>query len=285
MPNETKERIVALDVGELSMVDSPAIEEEFAVLKRSNMEDEMPKEIDEVTKTEPQTEEAAKNDENASTDDKEVEKVNVEASEEESTDAKLLKRMDEVKELVKGLNGKEEEVEKSEDDKKEETKPTEKNEEEVKTEKNDEAEADVEKNAKEEEKVEKNKPADSVEEVEKTLDVLVQSLTKAKRFTPGRIDKIKSAIEQLAKVMEEVAGGAKTKELPKDVSISDSKLISVTKKIEETLTLVNDKIGEMDDRVSEIEKTRNPSTSIEDEGSTDGKTDVQKNNKFWNGVL
>lgn len=51
MPREAQQRFVALDVGEVSLVDSPANEKEFAVVKSLNLEEDMADTATEVTKS------------------------------------------------------------------------------------------------------------------------------------------------------------------------------------------------------------------------------------------
>jgi len=300
--NKTKRRFLDLKVNEISLVDLPANQKEFAVVKRLQ-EEEMPDEI--------------KN--QASADD--VEKK-AEAEETKDENKAVEEAMGKVVSMVEGLVQKKEAEEK--DEEKEEVK------EEVKEEAEEKAEEKTEKAEEKTEKAEsKNRSIfkqqlvengiegdalesalkkfddqmnDDNEKVEKReeavedketqiLEALESSILKAKRFTPGRMKTLKSVVDTLQSLMKELTPIQMNEEANQpEASFPTGIDTSVSKAIEKMAGVFEEKMTEMaetnkslNDRVEAIEKVRNPSASIEEEGDTDKEAKVEKS--FWGDVL
>lgn len=139
-----------------------------------------------------------------------------------------------------------------------------------------------------------------VEDQPLTMQGLVDAVSKAAAFTPGRIKQLQDAQDILKLVLEAVAPGAvpKTKvpgveshSNPSAVSdLSQPKKKPVMKSADgendelvSTLKSLADGVKNLTERVESIEKTRNASNSVEEDGDTD--TNTQKNQGLWNGLL
>lgn len=140
----------------------------------------------------------------------------------------------------------------------------------------------------------------AVEETALTIEGLSGLITKAKKFTPGRIEKLKGAVEALKGLLEEIdtvpqgtnpgvspAGGGqfgasgikvlteKAAGEPSDLVKAVTELANVVKGLAETTQKTAEK-------VESIEKARPASASLEAQGGTD--TKVAKS-ALWSGVL
>lgn len=127
------------------------------------------------------------------------------------------------------------------------------------------------------------------QEAMKSLGALETAIQKAKRFTPAREKQLKSALEALKALFDDLQkippGGSPSTTVPGNMSFGASGVQALTKSIEQLTEVVNKSMEQSKanaERIEAIEKARTPSTSIEDEGGTDDKA-VKKN--FWGGVL
>jgi len=306
MTNKTKRRFVALAVDELSLVDTPANEKEFAVVKRLQTEEEMA--IEKDTKVEKGSAEE--------TDEKSIEKKavgdgveKVETEVPDTNDEAVEKAMGKVVEMVEGI------VKKSE--KKKEEKAEDEDEAEAEEEGGGKKKAKAEKKATPrevfEEQMKKNGVKDDAlktaleafddsagveksekpeEEVEKrkddeVLEALEASIGKAKRFTPGRMDTLKNAIGTLQKLLGELTPAEKAVEEATEGALEGGLGSAVAKALKEfnvKLDGVVETQKNVGERVKEIEEARNPSASLEEDGETD--TDVVETEKsLWKGVI
>jgi hypothetical protein len=139
------------------------------------------------------------------------------------------------------------------------------------------------------------KAADADEDaVSKSLDMLGDAIQKAKTFTPKRQEAIKSAIETLSKLLADMTkvptGGSPSTSTPSNASFGASGVVALTKGLETLVETIKTQLGDLSevtkglgDRVGAIEKARTPSTSVEGEGGTDTKT--EKKGDLWSGVL
>jgi len=117
-----------------------------------------------------------------------------------------------------------------------------------------------------------------------------QPVTKSKKFTPARMAAMKEMAMQLMKLIGDVdSNTAKDimeaiKELPKDKSVPSSvRPVNTSKSVEsEVVKQLQEENVKLEKRIEEIEKTRMPSKSVEDNGGTDQKA-VKKS--LWSGVL
>jgi len=131
--------------------------------------------------------------------------------------------------------------------------------------------------------------------VQKMLEVLAVGVQKAKAFTPKREAALKQAIETLSGLMKELSmqeipvGGNPKSSVPAGTKFGGSGVVELTKSLTELKDILKAKLDEVQEvtkglgeRLESIEKTRNPSTSLEGEGGTD----TQETKKsFWAGVL
>jgi chemotaxis protein histidine kinase CheA len=140
----------------------------------------------------------------------------------------------------------------------------------------------------------------AVEEAALTIEGFSDLITKAKKFTPGRIEKLKGAVEALKGLLEEIdsvpqgtnpgvspAGGQqfgasgikvlteKANGEPSDLVKAVTELANVVKGLAEGQKAVTEK-------VEAIEKARPASASLEAQGGTD--TKVAKS-ALWSGIL
>jgi hypothetical protein len=322
MPRKAQRRFVELSVGEVSLVDSPANEQEFIVIKRLDQEDgDMADTNTAVVKTE-----AGQAPAEASTTDvqkgNEVEKVPVEVNK-AATEA-VEKAMAQVTELV-------ENIAKAAQGTTQDT-PA-----------DGEGDTDVEKanknprgmfmkqlkaNGVEGDKLEKalaefdkafpmfkpgagtQKPEKSVQkdvnggegeaddgdaDITKTLEAIALSIHKAKQFTPKRQEALEKAIGTLQDLLKELGmqkiptGQSPSSTVPAGTMFGASGVATLTKGIEALSETVAKALGEVQevtkalgDRVEAIEKTRQPSTSVDGDGDTDTTTTKKS---MWSGVL
>jgi hypothetical protein len=130
--------------------------------------------------------------------------------------------------------------------------------------------------------------------VSKSLDMLGEAIQKAKTFTPKRQEAIKNAIETLSKLLADMTkvptGASPSTSTPSNATFGASGVVELTKGLETLAETLAKQLGEISevakglgDRVEAIEKARTPSTSVEGEGGTDAKTEKKAN--LWNGVL
>jgi len=131
-----------------------------------------------------------------------------------------------------------------------------------------------------------------------TMQGFVDAVSKAAAFTPSRIQQLKQAQEILKLMLESVApnmspatnvpgmmqhsnpsGTSKLsspKKMPKISKSENNEIVEAIKSFEGEIKKINE-------RVEAIEKARNPSNSVDDEGVTDSK--VEKSNDLWEGAL
>lgn len=132
-----------------------------------------------------------------------------------------------------------------------------------------------------------------------------QPIVKAKGFTQGRIDSIKSTVSNLVNLIGDVdpdvakamiadlskalpadtkfAGGVKPVGTKKSEDGGEADPVDVASIVQEA---VSKAIAPVTERIEKIEKARAPSKSVDDEGKTDSTVDVQKNEGgIWTGVL
>lgn len=268
-------RFVKLNIEEISLVDAPANEQEFAVIKAKNLEvKEMAKAKEE--KVEEKIEEGS------------PEKV--ETEEKTTDDEKVQKAMDKVVGLVESL------VEKAA--KKPGKMPTEEVEEEKgcgggkvkKEEVKKEANEEEEKAASSEEDEEKQKktPVKKQAEEGSVLDVLFQEISKAKRFTPKRQEALQELSQKLNDLMADIGGEKmETEQTPEEpAEVTEETVQKSVKETEEkvakSLSGLLEITKNLSTRIEEIEKARQPSKVVQ--GGTDGKeTGVEKG--FWGSVF
>lgn len=284
MANEAKQRFVELEVGEVSIVDSPANEKEFAVIKNLNEEvgdmadDNVKKNMDEASEGESQQDTP--------------EKVSVEVD--KATDAAVAKAMEQVTEMIGTISKAVGAA--TEKGGEPETKPkgVEKSEKQDGEKSTKEAgDAEVQKDV---ENADGQETSDDTSEdsVEKTLTALAQAVEKAKRFTPKREAALKAALAQLTTLAKELGvteipvGASPPVSTPKGAMFGASStgvskaLEELTTKLNEALAGVQETTKGLTERVEKMEGTRMPSKSVDDEGGTD----TQKTEKsFWAGVL
>ncbi len=130
---------------------------------------------------------------------------------------------------------------------------------------------------------------DSEQQTIKALDALEFAVQKAKRFTPAREAALKAVVEQLTKLLHEMTtvptGMSPKNPLSGGNSFGASGVQTLTKAVESLSETINKSVASqsaLNERVEAIEKSRTPTQSIE----TDGDTDSQKTEKsFWAGVL
>lgn len=319
MGNEAKQRFLELDVGEISLVDSPANEQEFIVVKRLTKEDGDMAENTEVKKSDAGVSEPLAN-------NSAPEKVQVEV--EKATNDAVEKAMAQVTELVdniaKAANAHTHAVSKNDEGTSDDNNPDTDVEKGKKPDMRGMYKAQLEKAGVKGESLEKamtefdkalggfkpgkdtqppvkknNDDADGIEgadvETQKALVALEKAIQKAKAFTPKREAALKAAIETLTGLMKELM----PKDIPQNTSpattvpespkYGESSVVDLTKMMGELKEVLTSKLSEVQDvtkglteRLETIEKTRNPSTSVEGEGGTDT-NEVKKS--FWANVL
>ena len=140
--------------------------------------------------------------------------------------------------------------------------------------------------------------AEEADAVLKSLDALGHAVEKAKRFTPAREEAMKKALESLTKLLGEMTnvkpGHSPSTSTPGNTSFGASgvrgPLTGVSKALDtmtETFTKALDEVKEtqksLNDRLDTIEKSRTAPQSGGDDTTDGGDSTVKKS--FWNGVL
>lgn len=132
-----------------------------------------------------------------------------------------------------------------------------------------------------------------------TMQSLAEAVQKAAAFTPGRIQQLQAAQEILKLVLEAVAPNATPKtKVPGVETHSNSSAVGDLSKpkkkpvmknaddnneLVSTLKSLADGVKALTERVENIEKTRNASNSVEEDGDTD--TNIQKSTNLWTNLL
>lgn len=297
MEQEAIREFVDLKVDELSVVDSPANELEFIVIKCKDQEgnNDMAEKKSDVKQEVTASVEKDKNAGNSAN----VEKVAVEV--EKSTDAGVAAAMESVKETVESI-AKQVGIQQEE---------TEAVSEETETEATTDTES-VEKALRDagvpEETIQKALEGIASEKVEKSVEksesdngsdvlgALEAAIAKAKVFTPENEEILKNAVEQLTKMMAALQpqkGMVVTtpkNNLPSKASVAPAQLTAVTKQIEEmtaaitkSLETISESQKKLATRVETIEKSRTPSKAIGD--GTDSTPSVKTEKSFWGRIL
>jgi hypothetical protein len=265
--HEAKERLTKIRVGEVSVVDSPAIEEEFVIIKRLQ-EDKMDVKEKEIQKKEDQSTEG------------EIEKVEIEVPDVVGA------VMDKVTELI-------DEVKKTSDDEDDEEKSSkkEKTEGEVEKGSKDGEEAKSDEDDDEDDKENKVKKNDEGKEVD-VLEALEGIVQKARRFTPKREEMLKTSINDLQTLLSEISpqeeASAQTEEgVEKKVEkkAEEGKLDKVVKAVGELADMFKEQFGTVNKRIDKIEKRREPSSSIDDDKDTVKSEEKVEKRSLWSGVL
>jgi len=306
MSNEAKREFIDLEVHELSVVDSPANEEEFIVIKcrqqqeGTNMAD---KQVEKVTKD--AGEAAAKVELAPENNDAKVEKVAVEV-EKAKNDAvveAMAKVQTTVEDIAKQLNAKSaagetptprEVVEKQLKAAGFDEKAIQKSLSEY-----DAAVPKVEATA---ERPEALAPVEKSINEDATLETLTQleaAIAKAKRFTPQREETLKNIVIQLQKFLAalqpQTPNSVTTPKntLPSNASAGEADLTAVTKAlgglsetIQKFMGMLQGGQKDLTNRVENIEKARLPSKAV-NEDNTDGaeKVSTEKTKNLWGGIL
>ncbi len=297
MPNEAKQRFVDLTVNEISVVDTPANEVEFLVLKRAEDAESQEEENMGTQNTAPADKDTSKG----------SGAVVVPVSGEVAEGGDVSKALAQVADIVKSITGAlgikpeatEVPAEKAIATPRDTFKAT--------LEKSGVAEADVAKaltaydaaNPPAEAKTEKaaEKPAEPAkaettpamvqEMVTKSLADLFSDVSKGKKMTPKREEQMKSALTTLTSLLEDMTSAAAT---PAADDVSGG-MTSLTKSIQELAGKVTTALGgiqettkKLEERVEGVEKARLPSTSLSDDETADGAAKpVEKS--LWSGVL
>ena len=244
--NKEKQRLLKINVEEVSVVDSPAIEEEFVIIKRLQEDKMADKKVEKKTE---------------GIEEDKIEKVEVEVPDAvEAVMKKVSELMDDVKKASK------EEVEKEEDT---EATPKEK----VETLPKEEAPAKEEEKKEEEEDVEKKQ-----DDILKSIE---ECISKARRFTPQREEQLKTSINSLQTLLEDISPESPEAE---ETSVEKKKGEDKYSKLLKGLETMIDSFTEINKRVETIEKRRQPTTSVEEDSTTD-KTNEKVEKNLWSGVL
>lgn len=143
-------------------------------------------------------------------------------------------------------------------------------------------------------------PEAALEETALTIEGLSTLISKAKKFTPGRIEKLKGAVEALKGLLEEIdtvpqgtnpgvspAGGAQfgasgVKVLTEKAAGEPSDLMKAVTELANVVKGLADTQKKTAEKVESIEKARPASASLEGQGGTD--TKVAKS-AMWSGIL
>lgn len=268
MPNAPKRRFLDLSVNEVSIVDSPANEQMFVVIKNLNEE----------VNNMPGTKEVEKNaTEVEKNDSQEPTKVAVETN--PATDEAVAKAMEQVSNLIENIS-------KSFNQEPPNTPSNEA--------KSDESEVNKnEKNVEESKEADTQKNDDESSVEENTLSILSAAIEKAKSFTPKRQAAFKAAMEVLNNLAKELGmqeipvGSFPATNTPSGTSFGAS---SISKSLEEFTGTVTKALGDLtevtkglNERIGKVEKMSVPSKSVEGEGGTDSQ--VTKNVSIWKGVI
>jgi hypothetical protein len=274
-----KREFLDLEVEEVSLVDKAANEQVFVVIKSLNQEDDMAD--TEVKKTEKQDESV---DEGTAQQEKieTVEKVAVGEIKTDDTDvAKVLK---EVTTLVESIAGK---VNEHTHEQKTEVAKA-KTEDEVAEGETAEVKKDDAGETAEDGKEKVEKAAEPVLDSLAVIDAIQKALTQAQTFTPQRAEKLLDVAKQLQAVVDGITGtvASQPESAPPQKTGNDEAISNITKSLNNLIDLVKGQVEvnkSLGDRIEKIEKVKNPSTSLEDDGDTVTEEKTQKS--FWSGVL
>lgn len=295
--NQAKRRFIDLTVNEVSLVDSPANEQEFIVIKRLETEEKIMSAA--VAKTEPQTppKAAPASTETPVTKDAgatpAVETVPVEVNKSDVS-AKVLEQVESIAKAIAGLSGAQPAAQPAA-----ETADVAKAKAETVRKSMKDAGFSEEQIAKalgalEEKPAEVKKTEaqpDAEEATAKALDAIALAVQKAKTFTPKREQALKSVVEQLTKLLGDLApvADSASNTLPAGASLQ-SGLSEVQKQMGELVTTlkasfdnVQGATKELSGRLEAIEKARNPSQATPPAGNATTETKTEKS--FWAGVL
>jgi hypothetical protein len=309
LPNEAKQRFLDLDVGEISLVDTPAIEREILVMKR--LEEEPMGTETTVTETQKEKDGGA-----------EVVAVDVETT--SADDAAVTKALGNVASIVENIAkaaGVSMPVKKEDSTPVADESADASSAEDVDTEKAKKGmremykaqltKAGISGEAMTKAMAEYDKafppfppasktttksvePQPSVEELEeqeavKALTLLEQAVSKAKRFTPARVAELQKAVEALQKLLAvvDVPQGASPKtSAPSNTMFGGSGVQELTKAIEQlTSTVTKSMEGQvaLKERIETIEKSRMPAQALDGEETATTTETTEKS--FWAGVL
>ncbi len=126
--------------------------------------------------------------------------------------------------------------------------------------------------------------------IEKTLEGVLETINKAKQFTPTRAAQLQKALEILNDLMKQLSmqkiptGGSPSTTVPASTQFGASGITSLTKQLESIATSLAEVANvnkSLSDRMTVIEGAPEPSQSVEDDGGTDTKT--QKGGDVWSG--
>lgn len=127
--------------------------------------------------------------------------------------------------------------------------------------------------------------ADEGEAVSKTLEALAEVIQKAKTFTPKREKAMKTLMEDLQKLLSDMSSAPAT-QAPASI-VPGSGLSDIKKALEEVVATMKEHVTTttkaLAERVESIEKTRNPSQSVEPAAAPAKTTETKKS--LWSGVL
>lgn len=134
-------------------------------------------------------------------------------------------------------------------------------------------------------------PAGATENL--TMESFAELIAKAKKFTPGRVEKLKAAFETLKGLLEEIdsvpVGTNPGVSTPASTAFGASGVKDLTKALTDALTPVVETVKSLaeanktlTEKVESIEKARPASQSLEAEGATETKT---QKSSLWGGIL
>jgi len=262
MPREAKRRFVSLRVNEVSLVDSPANEQEFIVIKSLDQEEPMAGTDQQVANTETSAPANAESNGTQQASTEPVEKMTVHV--EKAGNDSMAEALKQVTELVKSVA--------SVAVKASETQPA----------------ADVKKDANQQTS---DQPTDTETEKAKAFTPKrLEQVKNAMSVLEGLVKEVSGGkSETTTKVAEPEVPTVDTAKAAEQNNILSQQLIDLTKKLGELGEAVKNGLGgvseitkSIESRVEAIEKTREPSKSIAGEGGTES-TQTQKS--FWSGVL
>lgn len=268
MSNEAKQRFLELSVDEVSVVDSPANESDFVVIKSLNTH----KEVGEMA-----------NKQNVNKDASQVAEqvpVEVEAPDTDAVSKALTQVTDLVANIAKatGAAPAAPEIETPAAPGDGTSKQS--------TEKSESAPADDAQPAMDEDMLN--------EAVSKAVEGVFQGLQKARTFTPKREEALKAAIEQLNDLAKELGmtkipvGQSPPVSTPSGASFGASGVQQLTKALEGVQSVVQsmqDAAKSLGDRLEAVEKTRNPSVAAPSDSNDGDDDEVSTEKSLWKGVL
>lgn len=309
MPNEAKQRFLDLTVQEISLVDAPANEVEFLVVKRLNDTEGEPMPNANTNPTDGAVEQQT-------TKKADAEVVSVDAG--ETSDQAVTKALEQVNQLVRGIADTVQAVKSanapapapapapaaSEEDVEKTSNPARKvfkaqlekagvkgealksalAEYDAETKK---ASEPAEKPAAETSTKKGTEESEELTDATKALEALSEVVEKAKKFTPKRQEALKQAIGTLSSLLSELSPSADA--ASSDTANGGSGLVSLTKAIEGLTETVTKALAEVQEttkalgaRVETVEKARNAPSALPPENNDQPET-VKKS--FWSGVI